>query len=295
MMRTNVCVQNESLLCVGTVLAKASARIAHTLELDKAVARLEAQVLAAHAWQVSRAWLIAHDTDTLPTLHAAQFHALLERRLTGEPVAYITGEREFYGRRLKLTPAVLIPRPETELLIEVALAHIPENQTVDILDLGTGSGCIAISLALERPSARVTAVDLHPEALAVARANAQHWGAQIKFIPSDWFSALVGQKFDWIVSNPPYVASDDLHLASGDVRFEPRSALRSDKQGTRDIELIVQQSPHFLQNGGGLLVEHGYDQAARCASLLQTHGFTRIQTWQDLSRIDRLTAGFLSE
>ena len=280
---------------VGGVLTDASLRIAQTLELDKTVSRLEARVLAAHAWQVSPSWLIAHDTDPLTSLQYTQFQVLLERRLRGEPIAYITGKREFFGRAFEVTPAVLIPRPETELLVEVMLAQIPTDLGLDILELGTGSGCIAISLALARPHACVTAVDRDLAALAIARENARQLHASLTFVKSDWFSALATQKFDFIVSNPPYVIEDDPHLDRGDVRFEPTGALRSGEQGMDDLQYLIEHAGAFMRPRGGVFLEHGYNQAEKVASLLNINAFKDIQTWQDLSGRDRVTAGFLSE
>lgn len=280
---------------VGVVLMEATQRILQTLRLDKTISRLEARVLAAQAWQVPLSWLIAHDTDPLPSLQYAKFQALLERRLSGEPIAYITGKREFFGRSFNVTPDVLIPRPETELLVELMLAQIPLNQTVDILELGTGSGCIAISLALARPLARIIAVDKEPAALTIARENARRLHAPLPFLESDWFSALPPQKFDFIVSNPPYVAEDDPHLDRGDVRFEPLSALQSGRHGLDDLNRIIEHAPPFLKSRGAVYLEHGYNQAEHVANLLKLHRFVDIQTWQDLAGKSRVSAGFLSE
>lgn len=280
---------------VGGALTDASLRIAQTLELDKTVSRLEARVLAAQAWQVSPSWLIAHDTDPLTSFQYTQFQTLLERRLRGEPIAYITGKREFFGRAFDVTPAVLIPRPETELLVEMMLAHIPTDQGLDILELGTGSGCIAISLALALPLARVTAVDKETAALAVAQENARQLQARLYFAESNWFSALATQKFDFIVSNPPYVVEDDPHLDRGDVRFEPLGALRSGEYGMDDLQYIIEHAGSFLKGRGGVFLEHGYNQAKNVASLLKINSFKDIKTFPDLSGRDRVTAGFLSE
>ena len=280
---------------VGGALTDASQQIAQELTLDKVVSRLEARVLAAHAWEVSPAWLIAHDTDLLTSQQLGQFQTLLERRLRGEPIAYITGKREFFGHSFKVTPDVLIPRPETELLVEVLLDYIPANRQLDILELGTGSGCIAISLALARPLASITAVDKSSAALAVAEENARQLQARLNFIEGDWFSALASQKFDFIVSNPPYVAENDPHLECGDVRFEPIDALQSGEQGMDDLQYIIEHAGAFLKDRGGLFLEHGYNQAEKVTSLLKLKRYTKIKTWQDLSRNDRVTAGFLSE
>lgn len=280
---------------VGGALTDASLRIAQALALDKTVSRLEARVLAAHAWQVTPSWLIAHDTDPLTSHQHTQFQTLLEKRLRGEPIAYITGKREFFGHTFNVTSDVLIPRPETELLVEMMLAHIPSDRGLDVLELGTGSGCIAISLALARPLVRVTAVDKRSAALAIAQENARQLQARLNFMESDWFSALTPQKFDFIVSNPPYVVEDDPHLDRGDVRFEPADALRSGEQGMDDLQYIIMHAGAFLKNRGGVFLEHGYNQAEKVARLLKLHGFTPTTTWLDLSGNDRVTAGFLSE
>lgn len=280
---------------VSTTLTEACLRITQTLQMDKSVSRLEARVLAAHAWQVSSSWLIAHDTDLLTSLQYAQFQALLERRLRGEPIAYITGKREFFGHSFNVSPDVLIPRPETELLVEVMLEQIPADRRLDILELGTGSGCIAISLALVRPLARITAVDKESAALAIARENARQLHASLTFLKSDWFDALATQKFDYIISNPPYVPTDDSHLNCGDVRFEPLSSLHSGMNGMADLKQIIERALLFLRAQGGLFLEHGYNQAKNTATELTRHGFKEVQTWQDLSGNDRITAGFLSE
>lgn len=280
---------------VAALLGDAAARLGATLGLDTRVARLEARVLAAFAWQVAPAWLIAHDTDLPDATHQAEFDILLRRRLAGEPVAYITGTREFHGRLFHVTPDVLIPRPETELLVELALARIPTDATLAVLDLGTGSGCIAATLALERPSIRVTAVDRLPAALGIARHNAQQLGAHVTFLESDWFDALAGRRFDIIVSNPPYVASGDPHLARGDVRFEPIRALTSGTTGLDDLHRLIATAPRHLHPGGSLLLEHGYDQADAIRSLLSEYGFRDTATWEDLAGVPRVSGGMLSE
>lgn len=254
-------------------------------------------MLAAFAWNVSPAWLIAHDTDPLSDAQTAQFKALLSRRLAGEPVAYLTGSREFYGRPFRVSPDVLIPRPDTELLVEQALARIPPDQTVEVLDLGTGSGCIAITLALERPLARVTAVDRSAAALAIAQRNADILNARVEFLTSDWFAAfmpprvLAGRGFDLIVSNPPYVAAADPHLARGDVRFEPLTALAAGQDGLDDLRRLIRAACAHLKPGGALLLEHGYDQADAVVELLRQHGFVQIFTLRDLAGLNRVSGG----
>ena len=280
---------------VAGLLNDASTRIIAALGLDKREARLEARVLGAFAWNVAPAWLIAHDTDILNELQSAAFEALLARRLTGEPMAYLTGMREFYGRPFRVTPDVLIPRPDTELLVEQALARIPSDLAVDVLDLGTGSGCIAITLALERPLARVTAVDRSPAALAIAQRNAAMLDARVEFLTSDWFDALAGRRFDLVVSNPPYIAAADPHLARGDVRFEPLTALAAGHDGFDDLRHLIRGACAHLKPGGTLLLEHGYDQSEGVKALLRESGFGHPQSWADLSGILRISGGEVSE
>jgi release factor glutamine methyltransferase len=280
---------------VASLLDDASTRIADTLGLEKREARLEARVLAAHAWQVGHAWLIAHDTDLLTDAQITVFDTLLTRRMAGEPIAYLTGTREFYGRPFRVSPDVLIPRPDTELLVELALARMPAGQAIDVLDLGTGSGCIAITLALERPLARLTAVDRSAAALAIARKNAEDLGARVGFLPSDWFAALAGRDFDLIVSNPPYIAAADPHLARGDVCFEPRSALAAGLDGLDDLRRLIAETRAHLKPGGTLLLEHGYDQADAVRDLLRARGIRQPQSWADLSGILRVSGGEVSE
>lgn len=276
-------------------LTAASHQLGAVLGLDKREARLEARVLAAFAWGVNPAWLIAHDTDSLPETHAAQLQILLARRLAGEPIAYLVGTREFYGRPFEVSPDVLIPRPDTELLVELALSHLSADQAVEVLDLGTGSGCIAITLALERPLARISAVDQSSTALTVARRNADRLHASVAFLQSDWFTALTGRHFDLIVSNPPYIAAADPHLARGDVRFEPLTALTSGPDGLDDLRHLVRSAGTHLKPGGTLLLEHGYDQADAVCSLLQMHHFPAPQSWPDLAGILRVSGGKLSK
>jgi len=286
---------NGETATVADLIHKATTRIAATLGLQKREARLEARVLATHAWQVDAAWLIAHDTDLLTDTPVAAFESLLSRRLEGMPIAYLTGTREFYGRPFQVSPDVLIPRPDTELLVERALARIPPDRVVDVLDLGTGSGCIAITLALERPLARVTAVDRSTAALAVARCNADSLNARVEFLTSDWFAMLAGRRFDLIVSNPPYIASADPHLARGDVCFEPLSALAAGHDGLDDLRRLTSAACAHLKPGGALLLEHGYDQADAVATLLRMNGFDHPQSWADLANILRVSGGELSE
>jgi release factor glutamine methyltransferase len=280
---------------VADYLVVASHQLAATLGLEKREARLEARVLAAFAWNVDTAWLIAHDTDPLASGQITALDILLTRRLAGEPVAYLTGTREFFGRNFQVSPDVLIPRPDTELLVELALARMPPDQAVDVLDLGTGSGCIAITLALERPLARLTAVDRSSAALAIARRNAERLNARVDFLASDWFVALAGRRFDLIVGNPPYVAAADPHLARGDVRFEPLTALAAGRDGLDDLRQLAAAACAHLKPGGTVLLEHGYDQADAVRTLLQDSGISHPQSWADLAGIARVSGGDLSE
>lgn len=262
------------------------------LNIDQRVSRLEAQILLCHAIQQPRAHLAAHDRDPILPEQAAAFDALLQRRLGGEPIAYILGEREFYSLAFRVTPAVLIPRPETELLVELALERLPADSSVRVLDLGTGSGAVAVTLALHLPRAEVVAVDQSAAALEVARENSQQLGADnLHLIQSNWFSALEQEKFDLIVSNPPYIAANDPHLTQGDVRFEPPAALASGEDGLDDIRTIVRGAATHLKPGGWLLFEHGYDQAAACRELLARAGFEQVASAADLASIERVSYG----
>lgn len=277
------------------LLDAATRQIVATLGLDRREARLEARVLAARAWRVDPAWLLAHDADPRTESETATLQSLLSQRLRGLPIAYLLGTREFYGRPFAVAPGVLIPRPDTELLVELALARIPTDQATTILDLGTGSGCIAITLALERPLARVAAVDRSREALAIARRNADILNASVEFLVSDWFSALAGRHFDLVVGNPPYIAAADPHLTRGDLRFEPPSALAAGADGLDDLRRLIHAAGAFLEPGGAVLLEHGHDQAAAVRSLLHAQGLHAPRSWPDLAGILRVSGGTLSE
>jgi len=280
---------------VAGLLDAAATRISTALGLERREARFEAQILVSRAICVNRAWLIAHGQDTPDRAQSAAIEALVARREQGEPVAYILGEKEFYGHLFMVNPDVLIPRPDTELLIEQALARIPSDLAVDVLDLGTGSGCIAITLALARPLARVTAVDRSPAALAIAQRNADILNARVEFLTSDWFEALAGRRFDLVVSNPPYIAAADPHLARGDVRFEPLTALAAGQDGFDDLRRLIHGACAHLKPGGTLLLEHGYDQSEGVKALLRESGFSHPRSWADLSGILRISAGEVSE
>lgn len=252
----------------------------------------EVELLLSHALRRDRAWLYAHADDALAIDDAVRFHGLLMRRAAGEPLAYVIGRREFWSLDLVVTPDVLIPRPETELLVELALPRIPQGVQVEIADLGTGSGAIALAVARERPLARVLATDVSAAALAVARDNAERLGIRnMEFAQGDWCAALGGRRFDLIVSNPPYIAEADTHLRQGDLRFEPRAALASGVDGLEAIRSIVHAAPAHLQPGGWLLFEHGFDQGRAMRSLLEAGGLAEVFTASDLEQRERVSGG----
>ena len=245
-----------------------------------------------HVLGVDDAYLIAHAGEPLSLAHGTTFAALVARRTAGEPVAYIVGTREFFSLEFKVTPAVLIPRPETELLVEIALECTTPEQACRVLDLGTGSGCVAVSIARHRPRARVVAVDLSAAALAVATENAaRHAVPNLELLVSDWFAALGGERFDVIVSNPPYVAADDPHLLQGDLRYEPASALTGGRDGLDSLRAIVVSAPQHLNSGGTLAVEHGHNQGVNCRELFAAAGFSAVSSRTDLAGIERVTLG----
>ncbi|MGF0669902.1 peptide chain release factor N(5)-glutamine methyltransferase [Stenotrophomonas maltophilia] len=270
------------------VVADASAR------LGGVDARHEAELLLLHVLERPRSWLFAHATDPLAANDQAAFESLLARRVAGEPVAYLTGRRGFWTLDLEVDPATLIPRPETELLVELALERLPPDQALQLADLGTGSGAIALALASERPRAQVLATDASPGALAVAARNAaRHELDNVRFAEGghDWYAPLQGVRFDLIASNPPYIASNDPHLEQGDLRFEPSTALASGMDGLDDIRRIVDGGQAHLRPGGWLLIEHGWDQGAAIRALFDATGFAEVQTVQDLEQRDRITLG----
>ncbi|WP_292990902.1 peptide chain release factor N(5)-glutamine methyltransferase [Nitrosomonas sp.] len=264
--------------------------------LDWSVQKIEhvdARALLQHVMQVNHAYLLAHADDLLSSDHFRRFSKLVWERIKGVPIAYLTGLREFYDLTFKVTPAVLIPRPETELLVEQALAKIPESRAMKILDLGTGSGAIAITIAKHRPRSHVTAIDLSIDAIAIAKWNAQNLATgNIRIVQSNWFEKLVaGKSFDLIVSNPPYVAQNDPHLQQGDLRFEPDVALSTHDNGLACIRYIIATAPAYLVDGGQLLLEHGYDQSVQCRDLLEAQGFCNIHSQTDLAGIERVSGG----
>ncbi|MBH1666657.1 peptide chain release factor N(5)-glutamine methyltransferase [Stenotrophomonas maltophilia] len=270
------------------VVADASARLGG---ID---ARHEAELLLLHVLERPRSWLFAHATDPLPATAQAAFEALLARRAAGEPVAYLTGRRGFWTLDLRVDAATLIPRPETELLVELALERLPSDRPLSVADLGTGSGAIALALASERPLAQVLATDASPGALAMAARNAAHHELRnVRFAEGgqDWYAPLQGARFALIASNPPYIASEDPHLQQGDLRFEPASARAAGIDGLDDIRRIVAGAPEHLQPAGWLLIEHGWDQGAAIRTLFDAAGFADVQTQQDLEQRDRVTLG----
>ena len=279
---------------IRDILQEDAARLDTTLDLGTTTARIEAQCLLQHVLDVPRSYLLAHSEQVLKASQQAAYNSLLQRRLLVEPVAHILGEREFFGLMFKVTPDTLIPRPETELLVELALQRLPARGHFRVLDLGTGSGAIALSIAQSRPEVEVVAVDASEAALQVARGNARNLGiANVNMTHSNWFSALAGQRYDLIVSNPPYVAAGDAHLSRGDVRFEPISALASGADGLDDIRRIIAGVGEFLVHGAWLLLEHGYDQADKVQTIFRQCGFAEVFSAKDMSGIERVSGGML--
>jgi release factor glutamine methyltransferase len=249
---------------------------------------LENRILLCHATGLSRVQLITRAEQVLDEEQAARLQALVQRRLAGEPIAYIVGKREFFGLDFEVSEAVLIPRPDTELIVELAIERLPPHGR--LLDMGTGSGAIAVAVAHTRPDAAVTALDLSDAALEVARRNAANNGARVRFLRSDWFDALdANETFELIASNPPYIAAGDEHLSQGDLRFEPAGALTDHADGLSALRAIVAGAAAHLVPGGWLLMEHGYDQAASVRALLDAGGYTEVQSWRDLAGIERVS------
>lgn len=257
---------------------------------------IEAQLLLEHATGWARTALISHPERAVAETQASLAQSLFARRRAGEPLAYLTGSREFYGLMFKVSPAVLIPRPETELLVELALGHLAQGRAQNLLDLGVGSGAVAVMLAKLCATVQVTGVEQSAAALAIARANAAallgaEWSVRLRLISGDWYQPLAQARFDIIVSNPPYIAEADRHLAQGDLRHEPRSALASGPDGLDAIRTIIQGAPAHLHRGGWLMFEHGYDQAEASAALLRQAGFSSLFCEKDLAGIPRVSGG----
>jgi release factor glutamine methyltransferase len=254
--------------------------------------RVDAELLLMHALGRSRSWLFAHADDLLSSGQRSAFDALVRRRGAGEPVAHILGQREFWSLALVTTPDTLIPRADTERLVELALVHLPTGSPAAVLDLGTGTGAIALAIAIERPAARLIATDASEAALAVARGNIRRLAPGcIETRLGDWFGPVTGLRFDVVVSNPPYIAERDPHLDQGDLRFEPRDALASGPDGLNAIRRILADAPVHLVDGGWLLIEHGHEQGAAVRSLFENAGLTQVETARDLEHRERVTLG----
>jgi release factor glutamine methyltransferase len=284
---------HQALVAIKSIVTNTSPTLSHALNQARTLGleRIDAQLLLLHALarpDAGRAWLLAHDTDALEEAVHARFIALCQRRAAGEPVAYLTGRKEFYGLPLHIDARVLDPRPDTETLVDWALEVLAPLPTPRVIDLGTGSGAIALALQHQRPDAQVLAVDASADALAVAEANAQQLGLAVQFQQTSWLSGVDGL-FDAIVSNPPYIASADPHLAA--LTHEPLQALASGTDGLEDIRTIVAQASAHLKPGGWLLLEHGYDQAEAVQALLLAQGFALVASRNDLAGIARCTGG----
>lgn len=280
----------EQTITIALALKLAVERLA---DIPDTIPQLEAEVLLSSLLDKPRTYLVAWPETQLSPKQTQSFQTMLERRATHEPIAYITGCREFWSLNLEVTPDTLIPRPETETLVEVALEHIPKGKPMNIADLGTGSGAIAAAIASERPMCHIIATDFSPNTLRVAERNFHRLGlSNIQTSMGEWCNALpAGEKFDIIVSNPPYVAEGDGHLAHDGLPWEPQRALRSGDDGLDDISRIITDTPEHIAPGGWLLLEHGFDQGSRVKSLLRLAGFSAIHTSHDLSGRDRVSTG----
>ncbi len=256
-------------------------------------ARLDAEILFCDVMQFDRSRIYSHPEQIVPEDKSALFQSLLEQRQLGHPIAHLTGKKEFWSLELAINEDTLIPRPETELLVETALQIIPEDAVFNIMDLGTGSGAIAIAIASERPDCKIVATDINTNALAIAAKNAEtHQIENIQFFISDWYQNIPLQAFDLIVSNPPYIKQEDEHLSQGDVRFEPELALVSGADGMQAINIVLENAKRYLASDAYLLIEHGYDQKPLVQEAFLKHDFKRIKTFQDLSGQDRITLGY---
>ena len=274
--------------CIKSLLKEST----NLLEISSDSASLDAEILLCQILKKERSFLRAWPDIELQSKQTNQFWSLIKQRQQGTPIAYITGNKEFWSRDFHVNPDVLIPRPDTELIIELSLKLILDNKPIKIIDLGTGSGIIAITLAAERLQADISATDLCLAALSIAKLNARkHDINNIKFYQSNWFANVPPIKFNLIITNPPYIAEDDVHLTQGDIRFEPRSALCSGKQGLNDIIIIADTARNFLEPGGHLLIEHGYDQQNSVQSILKDYHYDFVQTATDLSGQPRVTYG----
>ncbi len=263
------------------------------LEQISQTPKLDAQLLVCHVSDIELSKLFSHPEVTLGLSQISKFDSILERRIAGEPIAYITGTKEFWSREFEVNEHVLIPRPETELLVEQVLIELHDDKTLNILELGTGSGAIAITIAKECHQCNVTATDTSDAALELAKTNANNHGVEIEFINSNWYEKISNENFDVIVSNPPYVAENDEHLDLYVKQYEPVTALISSDDGLKDIKIIIQNAPLHLNSNGFLCIEHGHDQAADVFKFFKENNFREIYTHKDLANLDRVTTGFL--
>ena len=277
---------------IQQLLDKAAKQLAAVSES----ARLDAEVLLGHCLEKNRSFLRAWPELPVNPTQNIRYKVLIAQRRQGFPVAYLTGRREFWSRDFIVSPDVLIPRPDSELLIELSLANLSQDKPCKIIDLGTGSGILAITLAAESPLAQVMATDISSKALNIAKHNADRLNSEnVCFAISDWFEQITDQDFDLVISNPPYICEDDPHLQQGDVRFEPGSALISGENGLKDIRLIAEQSRHHLKNNGCLLIEHGYNQAIEVQAIFKALHYRNVNTHPDLSGQARVTSGLWTQ
>lgn len=276
-------------MTLKTLLHKATLK----LKSQFTSARIDAEVLLCYALKKDRNYLYSYPEASLTTDEKDLFESLINKRLEGIPIAYLVGEREFWSLQLKVNSSTLIPRPETELLVELSLEALKSKKEAHILELGTGSGAISLALAKERPELQILAVDKSKEALAVAKFNADNYQLNsIEFAYSDWFKEIDSkQSFDLIVTNPPYIADNDPHLKEGDLRFEPLTALASGTKGLDDIEQIIKEALSRLNIGGSLLIEHGFSQKLAIQSMLKDYGYKKIESWKDWQGLDRVSGG----
>ena len=276
-------------------MARIDQLLAQAAEIDSPTAKLDAELLLAYVLDKPRSYLYTWPEKEVSTQQAAHYAALLQRRLQGEPVAYLLGRQGFWTLDLEVAQHTLIPRADTELLVEAALQLCATDRALHVLDLGTGSGAVALALASECAQWTLTGVDRIESAVALAQRNQQHLKlTNVQFLSSHWFSALAGQRYDLILSNPPYIADNDPHLQQGDVRFEPLSALVSGPDGLDDLRYIIAQAPLYLTADGWLLLEHGFDQACAVRELLSAAGFVEVSSQRDLGGHERISVGRLS-